>query len=252
MRKQLTKLALAAAFVLAVVFTFGCLEEKGGGNAQGGCPNAMTSDNTVYCGGQVYRTVKIGTQTWMAKNLNYDVPGNGTDVCYGNVAANCAKYGRLYNWATAMALPLKCNNVLPADDKDCAVKTPHHQGICPAGWHVPSNADLLFANITAENLDKLKTKSGWSNYDPCAGAEPPCNMKMRSGNGTDDFGFAALPGGCGLFDGSFRLVGLYALWWSASADSYDAASWWGIGFHNEDPFWDQNKNNLFSIRCVKD
>jgi len=64
---------------------------------------------------KVYKTVKVGTQTWMAENLNY-APGSGS-WCYDNNASNCTKYGRLYNWNTA-------------------------RDICPKGWVLPSQSDF--------------------------------------------------------------------------------------------------------------
>ena len=90
-----------------------------------GSYGSVTDDN-----GKTYRTVEIGTQTWMAENLAFD--RDGSKVCYDN--SNLSKYGRLYNWATAMALPSNCNT------NTCTVQ-PKHRGICPSGWHIPSDDD---------------------------------------------------------------------------------------------------------------
>jgi hypothetical protein len=86
--------------------------------------------------GEEYEAVLIGTQTWLARNLNYDVPDNTTDVCYSNQPARCVTYGRLYNWETAMALSI-CNSASCADQ----IRSPH-QGICPDGWHLPSKCGV--------------------------------------------------------------------------------------------------------------
>jgi hypothetical protein len=78
---------LAASIILALAFTFtGC-----------GSDDPDDPGDGVSCD-MNYRTVNIGSQTWMAENLNCDVSGS---VCYDKDPANCAKYGRLYDWATA-------------------------------------------------------------------------------------------------------------------------------------------------------
>ncbi|WP_407448813.1 FISUMP domain-containing protein [Fibrobacter sp.] len=104
--------------------------------------------------GQVYKTVKIGDQVWMAQNLNYayiDVPYNfsynnnvyisdSTSWCYLNGPANCAKYGRLYTWAAAMDSvgEWSTNGKGCGYGKTCSPTYPV-RGICPKGWHLPSN-----------------------------------------------------------------------------------------------------------------
>jgi uncharacterized protein (TIGR02145 family) len=274
MRSKFTNIAFMAIFGLALIFTSGCLEEKfpfleklpflGGGSGndtQGGCPNVAVSGNMIYCGGQNYKTVTIGKQVWMAQNLNYDVPGIYTDLCYANLAANCAKYGRLYDWATALALPAKCNNILSTDDKDCAIKTPYHQGICPTGWHIPSSEEWSVLMLFGE--DRLKAKSGWNSQeeDPCCpeyeDCIPGCKKKkvMISGNGTDNYGFAALPGGQGGSNGSgFSHAGYFGFWWhtnEANANGFYAIYMaYYRGANELEGYY--SKSDLLSIRCMKD
>jgi len=164
-----------------------------------------------------YRTVRIGTQTWMAENLNYNVSDSKCyaegkkDVSADSIAKNCAKYGRLYRWATAMALPESCNN----ENISCASQiSAKHNGICPIGWHLPSTAEwnilMKFINPSCKNYSinnictdagtKLKATSGWNN-----------RTDGTSGNGTDDYGFSALPGGYGGGD-NFNSVGYGGVW----------------------------------------
>jgi len=113
-----------------------------------------------------YKMVTIGSQTWMAENLNYDVPNVTNDGC----SYNDCSYGRMYSWSTIM-------NGSPGSS---AIPS-GVQGICPVGWHVPSDweweilQDNVGGNETAGT--KLKSTSGWNN----------------NGNGTDEYGFSALP-----------------------------------------------------------
>jgi uncharacterized protein (TIGR02145 family) len=164
--------------------------------------------------GKVYKTVQIGEQVWMAENLNFEAIGS---VCYENDPANGKKYGRLYNWETAMKA-------------------------CPKGWHLPSDEEwsMLFAFAGGDDVagNILKASSGWN----------------ENGNGTDEFGFAALPGGNGLrYGGSFRNVGDDGNWWSATKYSVSCACYRNIHFclANVDRL-DDGKGYLFSVRCVKD
>jgi uncharacterized protein (TIGR02145 family) len=181
--------------------------------------------------GNLYKTVVIGTQTWMAENLNYAVSGskcgNGNSLSDGNTKS-CDTYGRLYSWATAM------NNSASSTENPSGV-----QGVCPDGWHIPSNAEWneLRATVGGSSTagTKLKSTSGWYN----------------SGNGTDDYGFSALPGGSSRSD-SFGNVGYYGYWWSATESSSDHAYYQEMYYD----FSDVNTNNffnyyLYSVRCVQ-
>jgi hypothetical protein len=109
-----------------------------------------------------YKAVLIGGQVWMAENLNYDVPGNATDVCYQNNDDNCVTYGRLYNWATAMG-----------GSASSTANPSGVQGVCPAGWHLPSSAEwnvlMKFVNPSCTDNNgcdgagtKLKATRGWN------------------------------------------------------------------------------------------
>ncbi|MDR1811457.1 MAG: fibrobacter succinogenes major paralogous domain-containing protein [Candidatus Fibromonas sp.] len=167
--------------------------------------------------GKKYKTVKIGSQIWMAENLNYAASGS---KCYDNKPENCQKYGRLYDWTTA-------------------------KKVCPSGWHLPSKSEYEVLDNAVGGKEvagkKLKAKNGWNNY------------KGKSGNGTNEFGFSALPGGYSFSDGSFFNVGNYGNWWSTSeSSSYNAYSRY-IGYIDDDADWNGSlESNLYSVRCLQD
>ena len=173
----------------------------------------MSENFTDPRDGKVYKTVKIGNQIWMVENLAYDA---SSSKCYDNNLANCNKYGKLYDWNTAMKA-------------------------CPSGWHLPSQEEwqrlVDFAGGNEIAGKKLKAKNGWNN----------------NGNGTDEYGFSALPGGIGFSGGDFAVVGNLGRWWSAteidvsSAFSRDMSNRSeGVGSN------DLDKTFLYSVRCVQD
>jgi len=203
--------------------------------------------------GKTYKTVVIGTQTWMAENLNYKVIGeihvDGSTVdgsiCNNNSENNCTKYGSLYSWTTAMGIDAKYNK------KDWGGSDVKHQGICPSGWHIPSNADwnvlMKFVNPSCSDNDntfcgagtKLKAQSGW----------------IKNGNGTDDYGFSALPGGYGRADGRFVedcSPGFSGYWWSASEHFGITAYIRAMYHYGEHQYDEDHKDFLFSVRCLQD
>jgi uncharacterized protein (TIGR02145 family) len=163
--------------------------------------------------GKKYKVAKIGSQIWMAENLNYDVSGS---KCHDNNPANCERYGRLYDWKTAM-------------------------NVCPAGWHLPSKSEWeqLAEAVGGEKVagKRLKARSGWGN----------------SGNGTDDYSFSALPGGYGLSDGTFYFIGYLGNWWSTSESSSDIVYIQTMHYEYEDAYWGNSvKSNLYNVRCLQD
>jgi len=162
---------------------------------------------------KTYKTVKIGTQIWMAENLAYECKGS---KFYDNNPANCKKYGRLYNWETA-------------------------KKACPAGWHLPTEDewDILMATVGGEKTagKHLKAVNGW-NY---------------SGNGDDAFGFSAFPSGYGGSDGSFGDVGECGFWWSATEGDTSKAYYRSMDYDYDDlDSACYDKTDLYSVRCVQD
>ncbi len=190
--------------------------------------------------GKRYVYVTIGTggtaQTWMAENLNFDATGS---KCYNNLASNCEIYGRLYNWDTAM------NNSASSTTVPSGVR-----GVCPDGWHLPSQAewDVMTAHIggTSTDAKKLKATNGWNDRND-----------GTSGNGTDDYGFSALPGGDGSSNGFFGIAGDIGNWWSTSEserDDYDDLVYFRyMNYHRDGTGWGNgSKSILYSVRCLQD
>ncbi len=131
--------------------------------------------------GKEYEIAQIGRQIWLAENLKYETkePLN-KGVCYGENSSNCSTYGILYDWATGMGLPPTCNYT----DEGC----PPQQGVmwpalCPPDFYIAKNEDwkelVDYAGGDSIAGNRLKSTSGWS----------------FNGNGTDSYGFNALPGG---------------------------------------------------------
>ena len=203
--------------------------------------SSSTKQGTLIYGGQTYKTVVIGTQTWMAENLNYAdsaaMPNlKGNSWCYNNSADSCAKYGRLYTWTAAMDI---ASSYLSASA--AAVISAPQQGVCPTGWHIPTDAEWTTLETAVGGEDtagtKLKSTSGWSS----------------SGNGRDAYGFSALPAGYRSYDGSFFSVGDDASFWSATEYDTDYAYSRDLDYDFANMFADSHsKIRAFSVRCVQD
>ncbi|MFO7658523.1 MAG: FISUMP domain-containing protein [Bacteroidales bacterium] len=171
--------------------------------------------------GNVYKIVTIGSQIWMAENLRY-LPGvassssgsntntryyvydyNGMNVSVAKATTNYQTYGVLYNWPAAMA------GASSSSSNPSGV-----QGICPVGWHLPSDAEWtqLTDYLGGPSLAGGKLKEDgtihWSS--PNTGA-------------TNESGFAALPGGSRVYTGEFNYIGSNGFWWSATESTTDNA-----------------------------
>ena len=201
--------------------------------------------------GQTYNTVKIGSQTWMAENLNYAYTGASYDYhdyisdsiswCYHDSVEYCNKYGRLYTWAAAMdsAGSWTTNGKGCGYNKTCS-PTYLVRGICPEGWHLPTESEwyMLFTAVDGESIAawKLKSTSGW--YD--------------SGNGSGAYFFAALPAG-GSSDGNYDGESYNAFFWSSTENDTFKASLMFLGYYNHRAYMSKSyKYSGCSVRCVKD
>lgn len=203
--------------------------------------------------GQIYRIVKIGSQVWMAQNLNYEYnEGGGKSFCYNNEPVNCLEYGRLYTWSAAMdsaALFSEtgkgCGFVELGLSSGCPITlaksiTAVVRGVCPEGWHLPNNADWdsLWVAIGGQSTAgvKLKYHDQWGDY----------------GNGKDDYGFSVLPAG-GVQLGTYGYVGKYGYFWSSSRVSDSDAYYKHFGYTESDVKEFYGRMFMgYSVRCVRD
>ncbi len=224
--------------------------------------------------GQTYKTVTIGTQTWMAQNLNYaytDVPYKGYDYtyesydytsdstswCYNNDANNCSKYGRLYTWAAAM----DSVGTWSTNGKGCGSGTtcsPTYPvcGVCPKGWHLPTKAEFetLFTAVGGQSTivgksiagKVLKSTTGWTTYSGITNEDAFVFSALP-------FAFSALPAGYRYNDGSYYGEGDYAHFWSSTEYNSGYAYYMGLGYDDGDAdLGSSYKIFGFSVRCLKD
>jgi len=191
-------ISVAASAAFALVVLFGCGDNPAGGGNGGS-----------------FKTVKIGNQTWMAENLNVKT---GNSWCYGNDNANCKKYGRLYDWETALKA-------------------------CPSGWHLHSIEEwYVLLNYAGGDGVRLKSTNGW----------------VTGENGTDEYGFTALPGGeyAIIKNGEneikfFANVGRFGNWWTSSEDDSIKAIYWHMDNRSNEGAGIREKSHACSVRCLK-
>ena len=210
--------------------------------------------------GNTYAAVRIGNQVWMAENLRTTKYADGTDIPLDTVgvpfryypdgkATNVEKYGYFYNWEAVMNGEL---DTLPGGV----------QGICPTGWHVPSDADwqelvdYVWTQIDPRSdntpAKALASTEGWnpSNNGGSPGYEPSKNNSM---------GFSALPAGVIFISDDNRILevgymGIYAYFWSSSYDMflgefYEGKAWWIDNMYTE--LLNDMLMGAASVRCLR-
>ncbi|WP_290735474.1 fibrobacter succinogenes major paralogous domain-containing protein [Fibrobacter sp. UBA3806] len=196
--------------------------------------------------GRVYKTVKLGSQEWMAENLNYAAEGS---LCYENDEKNCEKYGRLYNWEIALDTS---NRGCGDNFSGCRLRSDFHprEGICPDGWHVPEHAewDTLFAYADAHGEGESAGDALQAYYR---------DDYLEKTFSTDRFGFNVLP--AGVFNGKeFSGLGTSSEFWTASIETTDWLSYISIT-PSTIHFVKGSGSNVYmthishavSVRCVK-
>jgi uncharacterized protein (TIGR02145 family) len=190
--------------------------------------------------GNVYKTVTVGTQVWMAENLKTTKYNDGTDIpsvtnndewaklttpaysWYNNDAsANKKDYGALYNWY--------------------AVGT---NKLCPTGWHVSTDAEwmalALFLDGNSKAGGKLKEKG-------------TKHWRTPNTEATGESGFKAFPGGYRSFQGAFNYFGISGYWWSSTKYNESTSLFWNLRYKYGYVYkFRSEKTTGFSVRCIKE
>lgn len=206
---------------------------------------------TVEYGGQTYNTIQIFNQCWLKENLNIGAMIMGTQqmtnnntlekYCYNNKVDSCTKYGGLYQWDEMMQYTTQQSA----------------QGICPPGWHLPSDEELKVLEGAVDSHYGIGNQI-WDDQS-FRGFDAGANLKSTSGwfyegNGTDLYGFSASPGGSRLRNGNFGAVGTLSKWWSSTDLGPSNFAW----FHylnsddhrmGRDYFLDHDYGG--SVRCLR-
>lgn len=195
-------------------FVDDCDECVGGTTGKEPCLNDVRD-------GKKYKTVKIGTQVWMAENLNY-TPSSGNSWCYDENVDNCEIYGRLYDWETALT-------------------------VCPSGWHLPSDEEWVQLSTYLSSNVGGKMKSTGNISDGTGLWSSP------NSGANNESGFTGLPSGRRFFDGIFNFIGVNGYWWSSTEYS-SLSSWLRILNYDSSNLSSTfgDKDNGYTCRCIRD
>jgi len=232
-------------------------------NSGGGIGEPCTGTTTVIdFDGNVYNTVQIGDQCWMKENLKTTRDAEGNSIiryCYSNNLTNCELYGGLYTWITAM------NGAGSSNSNPSGI-----QGICPAGWHIPSDAEWtqLSGYMATQGFLNINVISGAGNaLKSCRQSKSPlggdCSTNVHprwefhsTHYGFDEFGFSALPGGARGISGSFSFYGLgnFGHWLSSTEAAYSIPWIRNLNYSNGYVQRDSqfSKHYGLSLRCLRD
>jgi len=209
------------------------------------CPGTPT----VEYEGQTYNTIQIFSQCWMKENLNLGTTINGSDdmsdndtiekYCFQNIETNCDTLGGLYQWDEMMQY----------------VTNEGAQGICPPGWHIPTDADWKILSGAADSQYGIGDHEWNGSYQ--TGYDVGYNLKSVDGGwyagseGCDKYGFTALPGSYRQTNGNFGGNNL-GRWWTSTV-VFDYSSWARLLNYDDDINRTDGDNTAgLSVRCIRD
>jgi len=222
MKKMTAFLLMLMAMMF--VFVMGCVID----------PNPEFGEMTDERDGQTYQTVKLGDQTWLAQNLNYETDNNSW--CYNDDPDNCETYGRLYDWDAAMTA-------------------------CPDGWHLASDEEW---SALIKYLDPRANPSADLAESEIAGGMMKATGTIEDGTGlwrrpnkdaTNLSGFSAVPSGTRFASGSFNMVSQHVMFWTSTEYGTDNA-WTRMLDYNQSGIFRDNtaitKDYAVAVRCIMD
>ena len=222
--------------------------------------NATCSTQNISvtgCGGQTslsydgrtYDLVEIGGQCWFADNLATDQYRNGDLIptgldnatwqnttagayaIYNNDLANDVTYGKLYNWYT----------------------TVDSRGLCPTGWHVPTDCEWMYLEGSLGMSVTDQETAGWRGTNEGGALKSTTGWTSPNTGATNSSGFTAFPGGYRNVNAPYGNIGNAGYWWSSTEDGSNDAWYRGLNYFNSDVSrYTTNKQDGFSVRCVRD
>lgn len=213
MHKRVVLISVVSASLLAVVSACSSAKNLPQKSEESGFNKSLNYESFKDSrDGQIYKTIRIGEQVWMAENLNFKADES---YCHGDNEDHCSNFGRLYTWSAAMES-------------------------CPDGWHLPSDKDwtLLLTTVGGQISGGkiLKSASGW----------------LSLGNGTDDYGFSGIPAGVRFDNGNYNSDSAYTFFWSSKEDNAENAYGLFLQYYSERADLNSGlKKSGFSVRCVK-
>lgn len=240
---MLFRIKIIYLFIIPVLAFAACKKQDVTGAKLPGTTNRPCSDipRFTYMG-QVYNTIKIGTQCWMRENLNAGIFTISTSTgsvhsdlsdneliekyCYDNQLKNCDKYGGLYDW----------NEMMNYSDSSGA------KGICPSGWHIPTDQDFYELERWIDRQIPDPDSSGWRGLD--------AGRNLMKGYTS---GFDALFGGMRYFDGTFQNKDNASFFWTSSETSTFHVYYRSIYTLFNEVYRNHYtvKESAFSVRCIK-
>jgi uncharacterized protein (TIGR02145 family) len=187
-----------------------------------------------------YSVVEIGGQCWMQESIDVNPTEsptwvNSSDVGwygYYNDNYQAAGEGTLLQWSAAMN----------------GATTERAQGVCPTDWHIPSDCEWMYLENSLGMTIAEQQGTGWRNSGTVGS-----KLSTLTANGTNSSGFTALFAGYRITNGTFSIRGTYGAWWSSSESSASNALYRSLISSQAGVFrYSYNKDNGFSVRCLKD